>query len=90
MERNEEKMESLFELLVLSLANATLVGLGLLEDPESQSTSIHMEDARSNIEMLEMLTQKTKGNLTAEEQKLVDSVMYDLRMKFVEVTKNLC
>jgi hypothetical protein len=90
LERNEEKMESLFELLVLSLANATLVGLGLLEDPESQSTSIHMEDARSNIEMLEMLTQKTKGNLTAEEQKLVDSVMYDLRMKFVEVTKNLC
>jgi hypothetical protein len=90
LERNEEKMESLFELLVLSLANATLVGLGLLEDPESQYTSIHMEDARSNIEMLEMLTQKTKGNLTAEEQKLVDSVMYDLRMKFVEVTKNLC
>jgi hypothetical protein len=79
-----EQVTSLFGLLTLSLANAALVGLGLVPEPENGKTSLNLEIAEQNIELLAMLQQKTKGNLDAEEQHLIDGLLYDLRLKYVE------
>ena len=45
----------------------------------------HLEAARHLIEILSLLEQKTRGNLTAEERSVLDQVLYELRLRFVEV-----
>lgn len=79
---------SLFDLLVLSLGNASLIALGLIAEPETNSLVKNLEAAKYNIELLEMLKQKTKGNLTAQELDLLSGLIYDLQLKFVEAKKH--
>jgi hypothetical protein len=81
---------SLFGLLVLSLGNAALVGIGLLPDPTSQQTSVNLELARHNIELLAMLQEKTKGNLAADEHRMLEDLLYNLRLQFVEARRGVC
>lgn len=78
---------SLFELVILSFGNAALVGLGVVPEPGSQTTSVDLEHAHHNIDILEVLQQKTKGNLTPSESQMLESVLYDLRLKFIEAKK---
>ncbi len=86
---NEEPV-SLFGLLILSLGNAALMGIGLVPDPNSNSVSVNLELARQNIELLAMLQEKTKGNLEADEHKLLDELLFDLRMRFVDAKRGVC
>jgi hypothetical protein len=79
---------SLFDLLILSLGNATLIALGLVPSPDANSLQKNLESARYNIELLEMLKQKTQGNLTSTESKLLSELLYDLQLKFVEAKKH--
>jgi hypothetical protein len=78
---------SLFDLLVLSLGNAALVGMGFMPEPETNETVKNLENAKHNIELLMMLSEKTKGNLTPDESRLLEGLLYDLRLKYVEMTK---
>ena len=80
---------SLFQLLALSLGNAALVGLGLVTDPTfaAASGAIDLAMAKQNIDLLEMLDAKTKGNLTADERQLLHGLLFDLRLKFVEASR---
>jgi hypothetical protein len=82
-----EHASSLFSLLALSLGNAALVGLGLVPEPDTGATAKNLELAAQNIELLSMLKEKTKGNLNAEEQHLIDGLLYDLRLKYVDAQK---
>lgn len=82
-----EQVTSLFGLLTLSLANAALVGLGLVPEPDNGKTSLNLQLAAHNIELLAMLQQKTKGNLDPEEQHLIEGLLYDLRLKYIEGQK---
>jgi hypothetical protein len=79
-----------FSMLVLSLSQTALVHLGLAADPDAPEGSAGNRDlplARQTIDMLGMLQEKTKGNLTGSEERLIDQVLYDLRSRFVELTK---
>lgn len=78
---------SLFNLLVLSLGNAALIALGLVSEPETKAIRKDLESARYNIELLEMLKQKTKNNLSSEESELLTELIYDLQLKFVDANK---
>lgn len=80
---------SLFQLLALSLGNAALVGLGLVNDPELSPAAgaLDLDMAKQNIDLLEMLDAKTTGNLTTEERQLLHGLLFDLRLKFVEASK---
>jgi Domain of unknown function (DUF1844) len=80
---------SLFQLLALSLGNAALVGLGLVNDPTfaAASGTIDLAMAKQNIDLLEMLDAKTNGNLTADERQLLHGLLFDLRLKFVEASR---
>ncbi len=75
-----------FTAFVLSLASSAAIHFGDLPDPASGGTSEpNLEAASQMIEILSLLEQKTRGNLTAEERQLLEQILYELRMRFVEV-----
>jgi hypothetical protein len=76
-------LEANFSTLVLSIGSSAAMALGLAPDPISGSVEKDLERARFNIDLLRMLKDKTKGNLSPEEQKFVESIVTDLQMKFV-------
>ncbi len=73
-----------FQGLILSLAAAALHQLG--GDPEAKRAPDPAQ-ARQAIDLLEVLQRKTQGNLTAEERDLFESVLFDLRMRFLHRDK---
>jgi len=76
-----------FTAFVLSLASTAAIHFGDLPDPVSGQTSeLNLEGAIQMIEILSLLEQKTRGNLTAEEREMLGQVLYELRMRFVEAS----
>jgi hypothetical protein len=76
-----------FTAFVLSLASSAAIHFGDLADPASgEKTGPNLEGASQMIEILALLQQKTHGNLTDEEQQLLEQLLYELRMRFVEAT----
>jgi hypothetical protein len=69
---------------MLSLATSALMQLGEIQDPSTKETLKNLPLAKQTIDLIAMLMEKTKGNLTADEEKLVDQVLYDLRMRYVK------
>ncbi len=76
-----------FASFVVSLAQSTLVHLGDAPDPSTGKKSAHLELARNTIDLIALLQEKTKGNLDDEEVRLVESVLFDLRTRFVARAK---
>ena len=76
-----------FNAFVLSLASTAAIHFGDLPDPETgQRLGPNLEGAAQMIEILALLDQKTRGNLTAEERQILEQVLYELRMRFVEAS----
>lgn len=73
-----------FAALVSMLATQTLFALGLLEI-EGQQREPDLSLAKYNIDVLEMLQQKTKGNLTKQEERLLENALHEIRMSYVKV-----
>ena len=74
-----------FTAFVLSLASTAAIHFGDLPDPVSgQLLELNLEGAAQMIEILGLLDQKTRGNLTAEERQVLEQVLYELRMRFIE------
>ncbi|MEM5787448.1 MAG: DUF1844 domain-containing protein [Syntrophobacteraceae bacterium] len=69
---------------VFSLSSSALVHLGEIPEPETNRTSVDLPMAKQIIDTLGMLQEKTKGNLDQDEERLLRSVLYDLRMRFVQ------
>jgi hypothetical protein len=76
-----------FSTHVLSLASTALIALGQMAAPDGEDRAIDLETARHLIDVLAMLEQKTKGNLDEAEQKLLASLVYDLRVAYVDAQK---
>jgi hypothetical protein len=74
-----------FSTFIISLTTSMLVNLGELPDPVTNTKSINLPLAKQTISIIEMLRNKTTGNLTADEERLIDHVLYDLRMKYVNL-----
>ena len=80
------KMEASFSILSMSIASSAAMAMGLAPDPQTGSTAHKDKNmARFNIDLLIMLQEKTKNNLTQEEKIFLDSLITDLQMKFVRV-----
>ena len=76
-----------FTAFVLSLGSTAAIHFGDLPDPLSGARAEpNLEGAAQMIEILSLLEQKTRGNLTAEEREVLTQVLYELRMRFVEVS----
>ena len=76
-----------FSTHVLSLASTALIALGKMPGPDGESHPLDLETARHLIDVLAMLEHKTKGNLDEAEQKLLASLIYDLRVAYVDAQK---
>jgi hypothetical protein len=75
-----------FTAFVLSLASSAAIHFGDLPDPMSGASSEpNLDGASQMIEILALLEQKTKGNLTEDERLLLEQLLYELRMRFVEM-----
>ena len=74
-----------FSTFILSLSTSALVHLGELPDPVTNEKGSNLQLAKQTISVIELLKEKTKGNLTEEEEKLIDTVLYDIRLKYVKV-----
>jgi hypothetical protein len=78
-----------FPSYILSYYTQGLVLLGEVPNPYTNKKEEDIEAVRHTIEILSMLEQKTKGNLSNEEQKLLENVLYELRMKFMAKTNKI-
>jgi hypothetical protein len=76
-----------FPTFVLSVASAAMMGLGLAPRPEGGGSLVDLNLARQNIDLLEMIEVKTKNNLSDEEAQLLARVLFEVRSKFLEVSK---
>jgi hypothetical protein len=76
-----------FATFILSLTTSALYHFGELPHPDSGQTEANLPLAKQSIDIIAMLRDKTRGNLTDEEARLIDSLLYDLRIKYVQATK---
>jgi hypothetical protein len=77
-----------FAALAISLGHSALFHLGLVADPQTgQKGAKDLPLARQTIDLVEMLQEKTRGNLTADEARLLEDLLYDLRARYVEASK---
>jgi hypothetical protein len=73
-----------FTNFILSLSTSALVQLGEIKDPFTQKSAKNLPLAKQTIDLVGMLKEKTKGNLSPEEEKVIEYVLYDLRMRYVK------
>ena len=90
-EASAEKQEAEVELpeinfptFIISLNASALVNLGAIEDPASGTKVKNLALAKQTIDILSMLEEKTRGNLTEEEEKILKNILYDLRIIYVK------
>lgn len=93
-EQNDDRFETddssavTFVGFVVSLAHTAAVHFGDVPDPMTgQSGPPNLAAAQQMIDILALLQEKTQGNLSAEERQLLEQIVYELRMRFVEVSK---
>lgn len=79
-----DQIKADFSSLVLSIASSAAMSLGLAPDQETGKTHIDKNMAKFNIDLLMMLKEKTKSNLTADEDHLIMSLIQDLQGRFVQ------
>ena len=76
-----------FSTLVFSLATGALIHMGLAPDPVTQKSEKNLDLAKQNIEILSILKEKTRGNLSAEEGKMLESLLAEVQLRFVEASR---
>lgn len=81
---NDERNKFLFSFLVMSYQTSTLMQMGQLADPNTKQVEKNLENAKLSIDILGMLQEKTKNNLTKDEAELLDNVLRELRLAFIK------
>lgn len=76
-----------FSAFVISLSTQALMHLGEIANPISEKVEVDVPVAKQMIDILAMLGDKTRGNLNASEDRLMEDILFDLRMKYVEAVK---
>jgi len=83
----EPKLNMYFMSLVLSLSQAAMQQMGKITNPLTGKIERNLEQAKVTIDMLEMLKEKTIGNLVKEEEKLVNDTLATLQLNYVDEVK---
>jgi hypothetical protein len=94
VERREERGGSAsaadavtFSGFLLGLSTQAIIHLGEMPDPVTGETNRNLEAARQLIDLLGVIKEKTRGNLDKAEQGMIDEILFDLRMRYVELAK---
>ena len=72
----------------LSVSSAAYMNLGVSPDETKYKAEINLDLARQNIDLIELIEEKTRGNRTKEEDQLVERLLFEMRMRFVDVERN--
>lgn len=80
----EQEIPVDFVTLLLSLAASAQSALGISPHPRSGKLEVKLPEAKYSIDLLAMLQEKTQGNLSPEEEKFLQALLYDLRLRYVE------
>lgn len=80
--------EASFQTLVSTLTTQALFALGAIPDPRTGQRVAHLDLARHQIDLLSVLEEKTKNNLTEEEQKMLSTTLYELRNTYIQVANS--
>ena len=86
-EATSDQIEITFSSFILGLSTQALISLGEIPATPGQATQTDLTAARQMIDVLAMLQQKTSGNLDADEGQMLENVLYDLRMRYVELKR---
>lgn len=84
-ETDEQKLEASISLLIMSIASNAMMAMGLTPDPQTGKVESDRNMARFNIDLLVVIKEKTKNNLNADESSLLDHILQDLQLKFVQL-----
>lgn len=76
-----------FTTFVLSIGSAAFMAMGIVPPGTDMKPEMNLEMARHNIDLLELLKEKTKGNRSADEDRLLEQLLFESRMRFVELQK---
>ena len=76
-----------FNSLIFSLSSSALLHLGEIADPQTGEKKKDLPMAKHSVDIIAMLKDKTEGNLTDEEQKFLDNILTDLRLRYVKSAK---
>lgn len=79
--------EVTFSAFVMSLNTSVLFHLGEIAEPSTGKKAVDLDLARHGIDTLTLIEQKTKGNLSTDEAEMLKNILYDLKIRFVQVTK---
>jgi len=84
----EKKLPEMnFQMLIISLSTSALVQLGIAPNPANGKTEQDLITAKQTIDILGILQEKTKGNLTSEESRLLDQCLYDLKLSYLSLVQ---
>jgi hypothetical protein len=84
---SEKKSEFYFVQLIITFQAAAMQQMGKLQNPITRKVERNLDQARSSIDMLEMLQDKTRNNLTENQQKFLEHTLYELRMNYLDEQK---
>lgn len=89
MDTNKEFPKIDLTTFFLSISSAAYMGLGTVPPPGGGAAQVDLELARQNIDLLELMHEKTRGNRTPEEDRLLEQLLFETRMKFIEKQKEI-
>ena len=75
-----------FETLISTMVTQALFAMGAIQDPRTGKHMQQLDLARHHIDMLSVIEEKTKGNLTTEESKMLNQTLYELRSRYIQTT----
>jgi len=87
VKNSDHAVEVSFGLFITGLMMEAVMALGDMENPVTHKKESNLEHAKILIDTLEMLSEKTKNNLSKDEDEAMSSILYDLRMRFVTKAK---
>jgi hypothetical protein len=77
-----------FSAFIAELGTTALAYLGGFQNPETKEILVDLEMAKRTIDTIDLLKEKTEGNLTAPESNLLDNTLYNLRMTYIRIANN--
>ena len=79
-----EQLQADFNTLIISIASSVILCLGLEKNPQTNQFEKNLELAQYNIDLLLILKEKTKGNLSTHEENYLNAIITDLQLKFIQ------
>jgi hypothetical protein len=87
-DHNSERRKITFIEFLYALSSQALINLGVVPNPVTKKTEKNIDEVRETIDLIDLLRVKTEGNLTGQEEEALNSILHDLKMRYVTEIKS--